>query len=126
MLDKCIIVMNCNSEIHDEFKNMGELNCPFCVEQMQKYQPNECERCCDNVHIILDKGYSVCKNCGQVAGYEVANEYVDFRENLYRMRTKSVYNRKCHLQNTIKDLLFASMIKVNYQQRTKIHRIMSK
>ena len=26
--------MNRNLEIHDEFKNMGELNCPFCDEQM--------------------------------------------------------------------------------------------
>ena len=22
--------MNCNSKIHDEFRNMGEFNCPFC------------------------------------------------------------------------------------------------
>ena len=115
--------MNCNLEIHDEFKNMGEIYCPFCYEQFENRQSNECKRCCDNVHILLDRGYSVCKNCGQVACYEVANEYVDFRENLYCMRTKNVYNRKYHLQNIIDDLLFASKIKVYYQQRAKINRI---
>ena len=46
----------------------------------------------------------VCKNCGQLIGYKVVNEYVDFRENLYRMRRKSVYNRKYHLQNIINEL----------------------
>ena len=39
------------------------------------------------------------------------------------MRTKSVYNRKYHLENTINNLLTASMICVNYEQRAKIHRI---
>ena len=102
---------------------MGEFNCPFCYSQIQKCQPNEREQCCDNRDIILDRGHSVCKNCGQVNGYEVVKEYVDFRENLYRMRTKKVYNRKYHLQNIIDDLLFTAMIKVNYQQRAKIHRI---
>ena len=102
---------------------MGEIYCPFCYEQFENRQSNEHELCCNNIYKILERGYSVCKNCGQVAGYKVVNEYVDFRENLYRMRTKSVYNRKYHLQNTINDLLAASMIKVNYQQRAKIHLI---
>ena len=114
--------MNCDLEIHEGFKDFGE-SCPFCYEQFENRQPNEREQCCDNAHIILDRGYSVCKNCGQVAGYKVVNGYVDFRENLYRMHKKSVYNRKYHLQNIIDDLMAASIICVNYQQRAKIHRI---
>ena len=60
---------------------MGEIYCPFCDEQIQKYQLNNCKQCCDNQDIILNRDYSVCKNCGQVIGYEVVYEYVDFREN---------------------------------------------
>ena len=112
----------CSAEIHEGFKDFGE-SCPFCHEQFENRKSNEREKCCDNAHIILDRGYSVCKNCGQVAGYKVVNEYVNFRENLYRVRTKSVYNRKYHLENIIDDLLAASMIRINYQQRAKIHRI---
>ena len=112
----------CSAEIHEGFKDFEE-SCPFCHEQFENRQSNEREQCCINTHIILDRGYSVCKNCGQVAGYKVVNEYVNFRENLYRFRTKSVYNRKYHLENIIDDLLATSMICVNYQQRAKIHRI---
>ena len=112
----------CSAEIHEGLKDFEE-SCPFCHEQFKNRQPNEREQCCDNAYIILDRGYSVCKNCGQVAGYKVVNEYVDFRENLYRFRKKSVYNRKYHLENIINDLLAASIICVNYQQRVKIHRI---
>ena len=115
--------MNCDSEIHEGFRDFGE-SCPFCHEQFENRKSNEREQCCcDNAYIILDRGYSVCKNCGQVAGYKVVNEYVNFRENLYRFRKKSVYNRKYHLENIIDDLLAASVICVNYQQRAKIHRI---
>ena len=114
--------MNCDSEIHEGFRDFGE-SCPFCHEQFENRKSNEREQCCINAHIILDRGYSVCKNCGQVAGYKFVNEYVNFRENLYRFRKKSVYNRKYHLENIIDDLLAASMICVNYQQRVKIHRI---
>ena len=112
----------CSAEIHEGLKDFEE-SCPFCYEQFKNRRPNEREQCCDNARIILDRGYSVCKNCGQVAGYKVVNEYVDFRENLYRFRKKSVYNRKYHLENIINDLLAASIICVNYQQRVKIHRI---
>ena len=108
--------------VHEGFKDFGE-SCPFCHEQFENRQSNKHERCCDNQDIIADRGYSVCKKCGQVAGYKVVSEYVHFRENLYRMHTKSVYNRKYHLENTINNLLTASMVCVNYQQRVKIHRI---
>ena len=112
----------CSAEIHEGFKDFGE-SCPFCYEQFENRQSYEREQCCDNAHIILYRGYSVCKNCGQVAGYKVVNEYVDFRENLYRIRTKSVYNRKYHLEKIINNLLAASMICVNYQQKVKIRCI---
>ena len=28
--------MSCNSQIHDELKNMGESTCPFCDKQLVK------------------------------------------------------------------------------------------
>ena len=117
--------MNCDLEIHKGFKDFEE-SCPFCYEQFENRQPIEHERCCDNQDIIADRGYSVCKNCGQVAGYKFVNEYVDFRENLYRFRKKSVYNRKYHLKNIIDDLSAASIICINYRQREKIHHIFAR
>ena len=56
----------CSAEIQG-FKDFGE-PCPFCHEQFENRQSNEHQRCCDNKDIIVDRGYSVCKNCGQVAG----------------------------------------------------------
>lgn len=110
--------MFCDLEMHEGFKDFGE-SCPFCG----KFEVGEDERCCDDQNIINDSGYLVCKKCGQVAGYKIVNEYVDFRENFYRFRRKSVYNRKYHIENVINNLSAASLIFVNCQQRERIHYI---
>ena len=38
--------MDCNSQIHDELKNMGESKCPFC-EQLTEEVDIVVELCCD-------------------------------------------------------------------------------
>ena len=50
---------------------------------------------------IDDNGSNICKVCGTVNGYQGANEYTNFHENMYKIVKKSVYGRKYHLENVI-------------------------
>lgn len=44
--------MNC-SEIHDEFKIMGEFTCSFCDQQSEDYMRVEKdESCCKNTTVV--------------------------------------------------------------------------
>ena len=72
--------------------------------------------------VIKDK-LLVCKNCGQVHDYLTADEYVDFYENRHRIKRKSVYHRKYHMLNAIKDIAHNNNIQVGYYNREKILRI---
>ena len=52
-------------------------------------------------------GMVVCQELwNQYTGYETSTEYVDFYENKYRMKRKSVYHRKYHINNVLTDLRF--------------------
>ena len=63
------------------------------------------EPCCENKELINHNGtWIVCKGCGQVERYNYAFEYVNFHENKYKIRRKSVYHRKYHVQNMIRDI----------------------
>ena len=74
--------MNCNTDIHNELIEMGELNCPFCDQELMKVDVKSTDTCCDKPDVISDNGMKVCKHCGQVYGYEYVKEYVDFYENM--------------------------------------------
>ena len=65
----------------------------------------------------------MCKNCGQVHDYLTADEYIDFYENRYRIKRKSVYHRKYHILNVINDIGHNNNIQVGYYNREKILRI---
>ena len=41
-----------------------------------------------------------------VSGYVYDNGYIDFHENMYKIKRKSIYNRKYHILNHIENLLF--------------------
>ena len=49
---------------------------------------NKNEPCFSNKELINDNGMEVCANCGQVNGVVFADEYIDFYENIYRIRKK--------------------------------------
>ena len=93
----------CNKEIHELLIQEGQVNCVFCDKQIQ--DPGKPERyfCCDSMRLIKDN-LLVCKNCGQVHDYLTADEYIDFYENRYRIKRKSVYHRKYHIINTLSDI----------------------
>ena len=71
--------MDCNSQIHDELKNMGESTCPFC-EQLIEEVNKVVETCCENINCI-----NTCVNCGLVYGDVYVTEYFDFYDNMHKI-----------------------------------------
>ena len=65
----------------------------------------------------------VCTNCGSVHGYQTAIKFVDFYENIHRIRKKSVYHRKYHILKVINDIARKNSIQIGYYNREKILRI---
>ena len=56
-------------------------------------------------------------------GFKSANEFVDFYENRYRIRKKSVYHRKDHILSAMNDIAQKNNIQIGYYNREKILRI---
>ena len=123
--------MNCDMELHEGLIESGDIICPFCNQNLE--DPDEKPRdrsakyylCCDCQDIIKNDGMIVCRSCGIVQGYETAREYVDFYENRHRMRRKSVYHRKYHLNNILMDIGTKYNITFSVEQKKKIMRIFS-
>ena len=87
--------MSCNSQIHDELKNMGEGSCIFCNELLYAGD-NFVAHCCDKHDILEDAYMKVCQNCG-TQSYKYTSNYIDFYQNMYRIRRKSAYKRFYHI-----------------------------
>ena len=73
--------------------------------------------------MLINDGFIVCKNCGQIHDYLTADEYVDFYENRHRIKRKSVYHRKYHILNVINDIAHDNNIQVGYYKRERIFRL---
>ena len=63
--------MVCDFEIHDAFRNLGNIVFPFCYKQLQERVVKN-EPCCALMEEENVDGAYDCKNCGKVDGYEVA------------------------------------------------------
>ena len=72
---------------------------------------------------LIKDNLLVCKNCGQVHDYLTADEYVDFYENRYRIKRKSVYHRKYHIINVMDNIAQINGIQIGYYNRENILRI---
>ena len=81
--------MSCNSQIHNELKNMDESVCPFCNQLLIEGNKDD-EPCCSKPDMANKNGMNVCLNCSLVHGYDYANDYIDFYENMYKIRRRSV------------------------------------
>ena len=112
----------CNKEVHELLIQEDYVNCVFCDEQIQ--DPGKPRRyfCCDSMRLIKDN-LLVCENCGQVHDYLTADEYIDFYENRYRIKRKSVYHRKYHIINVMNDIAQTNGIQIGYYNRENILRI---
>ena len=122
--------MNCDIELHEGLIELGDIVCPFCNNELDSNEkPRDYSAkyyfCCDCQDIINDNGMIVCRSCGIVQGYKTAREYVDFYENRYRMRRKSVYHRKYHLNNILMDFSTKHNMTFSVEQKNKIMRIFS-
>ena len=112
----------CNKEVHELLIQDGQVNCIFCNRQIQ--DPGKPRRyfCCDSMRLIKDD-LLLCKNCGQVHDYLTANEYVDFYENRYRIKRKSLYHRKYHIINVMDNIAQINSIQIGYYNRESILKI---
>ena len=116
-------------ELHEGLIELGDAVCPFCKWTLGDEKPRDRSvkyyLCCVCQDIINDNGMIVCRSCGIVQGYKTAREYVDFYENRHRMRRKSVYHRKYHLNNILMDISTKHNITFSVEQKNKIMRIFS-
>ena len=110
--------MNCNKNVHNELINMGEYNCPFCELQLMEVDMKK-EECCKEQDVVDDNCKMVCKNCGIVQGYKPVKEFIDFHKNKYKLRRKSVYHRKYHIEN----IVFNMKIKMSRDNMERICKI---
>ena len=121
--------MNCDMELHEGLIELGDVVCPFCKRTLEDEKPRDrsakYDLCCDCQDIINDSGLIVCRSCGVVQGYKTAREFVNFYENLHRMKRKSVYHRKYHLNNILMDISTKHNITFSIEQKNKIMRIFS-
>ena len=121
--------MNCFKELHESLIESGDIVCPFCKRALGDEKPRDRSvkyyLCCVCQDIINDNGMIVCRSCGVVQGYKTAREYVNFYENRHRMRRKSVYHRKYHLNNILIDIGTKYYITFSVEQKNKIMRIFS-
>ena len=123
--------MNCNMELHESLIESGDIICPFCNQNLG--DPDEKPRdrsakyylCCDCQDIINNDGMIVCRSCGIVQGYETAREYVDFYENRHKIKRKSVYHRKYHINNILMGISTKHDVTFSVEQKNKIMRIFS-
>ena len=111
--------MNCNSQIHDELKSMEEYTCPFCDRLLVEVD-KAVEPCCSEQNMETINGMNICINCGLVHGCDYAPDYFNFYDNMHRIRHKSVYHRKYHIENVLNSI---SDIQLTYEQREQIYKV---
>lgn len=111
--------MYCDENLHYYLKEHNYIICPFCLEQIEECHSKPFQ-CCFSMNVDLYDHSFVCFNCGSVHGYEKSLPYIDFYENRYRIKRKSVYNRKYHLQNKIRSLVELNNIQISYSDQQKI------
>ena len=114
--------MVCDSQIHDELKNMEESTCPYC-DQLLVEGDKVAESCCSEPDMANKNGMNVCLHCGLVHGCDYATEYLDFYENMYKIRRKSVYNRKYHIENVVNSICLEHRVNLTHYQRDRIYRV---
>ena len=114
--------MNCNSVLHDELKNMQEPTCPFCDRLLVEVD-KAVNQCCDEKNMETINGMNTCVNCGTVYGYDYVTEYFNFYDNIHKIRKKSVYHRKYHIENVLDGIFSENDIQLTYHQREQIYKV---
>ena len=113
--------MDCDSVLHDELKEMMEVMCPLCDQQLLEVK-NMLDPCCDKQELKIVNGMNTCVNCGSVHGCDYVMEYFDFYDNMHRIRQKSVYNWKYHIENVLFKIYSENNIELTFHQREQIYK----
>ena len=76
---------------------------------------------------MTDKGIKVCRSCGIVGGYLYDNGYIDFHEKrynkrYYKIKRKSIYNRKYHIENLLFKLCKQNFADVHNKNKIAIFK----
>ena len=114
-------------ELHEGLIELGDVVCPFCKRTLEDLdeKPRDSslkyDLCCDCQDIINNDGMIVCRSCGIVQGYEPAREFIDFYDNRHRIRRKSVYHRKYHINDILMRISMNHKIEISVENRTKIN-----
>ena len=112
----------CDKTIHEELINIGDNICPFCeivlinVEQIEY-------KCCEKKLLYDVDGIKVCIFCGQVDSCIFKCDYFNFYENMFKIKRKSIYIRKYHIEKLINNLLVNYNYELTHKQRTQIYKI---
>ena len=112
----------CNNEIHDELILLGNEICTFCDELLVKHTV-KITLCCENRNLIIDNSKIVCNNCGVLDGFAKLKEYIDYHENKFKIKRKSVYHRKYHIINKLDYLSQKYNIQITSNDREKMVQI---
>ena len=114
--------MCCNYQIHDELKTMEESTCHFCGQLLEEGDKAD-EPCCGKKDIETVDGMNVCVNCGSVHCFDYVAEYVDFFGNIQKIRRKSIYHRKYHIENVLNSISCENNFQLTFGQREQIYKV---
>ena len=117
--------MCCNSQIHDELKNIEESTCPFC-DQLLVEGDNTTQLCCSEPNIEHNAAMNICLKCGSVHSYDYVNEYINFYENMHKIYKKSVYHRKYHIENVLNRICYMNNMELTHNERNHIYEVFDK
>ena len=88
----------------DLFKKEYKI-CPFpCIilHNEDDIKTDNDDNWCDKKELILVNGFqTTCQNCGLVDHVIFKDDYINFYENMYKIRKKSVYIRKYYIRNVL-------------------------
>ena len=83
---------------------------------LKKHDP-----CCSQMKLVKNRGSKVCRSCGQVRHYIPVSGYTDLYENKYKIKRKSIYQRKYHIHNLLHKICEKHFIDLH--NKNKIMRI---
>ena len=112
----------CDMMIHDELINIEEFICPYCDQLLITCDKVD-DLCCDGQQIEDLNGIMTCISCGQVNGYVNDTGFIDYYENLHKIKRKSVYNRKYHIENKLNSFIYYRKIELTFDQRNRIYKV---
>ena len=94
--------------------------CPSCGLKIQEInnKNNQKTRCGKEISEIDYQ--MIFLICGKIYYEFYKNNYIDFYENMYKIRKKSVYIRKYHIQNELSDIELKNKLPIS---RAIINRV---